>query len=206
MDNMIEEVMNEKSGFLKKQELAEYYCKNHTLQDCLQTAQELYKSSEYQIRCFAVFIFGNISRESDESLVFLKGTVGKDINWRVQEVLAKAFDKFCSGVGYEKALPVIIEWLEDENPNIRRAVTEGLRIWTNREYFKTDPGKAVELLSGLKNDKSEYVRKSVGNSLRDISKKHKDLIKYELDSWNLNNREISQVYKLAVKFINKGKA
>ena len=30
--------------------------------------------------------------------------VSKDDNWRVQEVLAKAFDEFCKNTGYEKAL------------------------------------------------------------------------------------------------------
>lgn len=41
-----------------------------------------------------------------------------------------------------------------------------------------------------KEDKCEYVRKSVGNALRDISKKFPDLIKLELDSWKLENKEI----------------
>lgn len=47
-------------------------------------------------------------------------SVKKDDNWRVQEVLAKAFDEFCKNTGYEKALPTIDEWLENDNPNTRR--------------------------------------------------------------------------------------
>ena len=43
---------------------------------------------------------------------------------------------FVKKTGYEKALPVIDEWLRSNNPNTRRAVTEGLRIWTSRSYFK----------------------------------------------------------------------
>ena len=42
--------------------------------------------------------------------------------------MAKAFDEFCKKIGYEKALPIIDEWLKNNNPKIRRAVTEGLRI------------------------------------------------------------------------------
>ena len=45
------------------------------------------------------------------------------------------------------------------------------------------------------------MRKSVGNALRDISKKFPELIKIELDSWKLESKEIQQVYKLASKFI-----
>ena len=66
-----------------------------------------------------------------------------------------------------------MEWLADSSPNVRRAFTEGLRIWTGRPYFHNHPEVAIQLLSQLRNDESEYVRKSVGNALRDISKKHK---------------------------------
>lgn len=45
------------------------------------------------------------------------------------------------------------------------------------------------------------MRKSVGNALRDISKKFPALIKIELDSWKLESKEIKQVYKLASKLI-----
>ena len=116
--------------------------------------------------------------------------------------MAKAFDEFCKKIGYEKALPIIDEWLENDNPNTRRAVTEGLRIWTSRPYFKENPNEAIERLVNLKEDSSEYVRKSVGNALRDISKKFPELIKNELVSWNLQSKEINQVYKLASKFID----
>jgi 3-methyladenine DNA glycosylase AlkC len=101
----------------------------------------------------------------------------------VQEILAKAFDRYCADIGYEQALPVIKEWLSDSSPNVRRAVTEGLRIWTGRPYFRDHPEIAVQLLSRLRDDESEYVRKSVGNAIRDISKKHKELVRNELQRW-----------------------
>ena len=71
--------------------------------------------------------------------------------------LAKAFDEFCAVKGYEEALPVIDKWLSDPHPNVRRAVTEGLRIWTSRPYFRDHPGDAVSRLSRLRGDSSEYV-------------------------------------------------
>ena len=150
---------------------------------------------------YGVFLLGHLS-DDDEILTFMRDEVSKDENWRVQEVLAKAFDEFCKKIGYEKALPIIDEWLENDNPNTRRAVTEGLRIWTSRPYFKENPNEAIERLVNLKEDSSEYVRKSVGNALRDISKKIPELIKNELLNWNLQSKEINQVYKLASKFID----
>ena len=140
-----------------------------------------FKSNVYQVRMYSVFLFGHLS-SYEEILIFMRDEVSKDDNWRVQEVLAKAFDEFCKKIGYEKALPVIDEWLKNNNPNTRRAVTEGLRIWTSRPYFKENPNEAIRRIAALKEDSSEYVRKSVGNALRDISKKFPELIKEELDS------------------------
>ena len=150
---------------------------------------------------YGVFLFGYLSEQND-ILTFMRDEVSKDDNWRVQEVLAKAFDEFCKNTGYEKALPIIDEWLENDNPNTRRAVTEGLRIWTSRPYFKDNPNEAIRRIVALKEDPSEYVRKSVGNALRDISKKIPELIKDELNNWTLESKEINQVYKLASKLIN----
>ena len=159
-----------------------------------------YESKVYQVRMYGVFIFGYLSDDSD-ILTFMRDEVSKDDNWRVQEVLAKAFDEYCRNTGYESAIPVIDEWLKSDNPNTRRAVTEGLRIWTSKSYFKENPQEAIKRISSLKEDTSEYVRKSVGNALRDISRKFPELIKEELKTWNLETKEIKQVYKLASRFV-----
>ena len=159
-----------------------------------------YKSNVYQVRMYGVFLFGYLSAD-EKILIFMRDEVSKDDNWRVQEVLAKAFDEFCKKNGYENSLSIIDKWLESGNPNTRRAVTEGLRIWTSRPYFKENPKEAIRLIASFKEDMSDYVRKSVGNALRDISKKFPELIEAELNSWELASKEINQVYKLASKFI-----
>lgn len=163
-------------------------------------ALSAYQSAVYQVRMYSVFLLGYIS-EDDDILAFMRDEVSKDDDWRVQEILAKSFDEFCKKIGYQNALPMIDEWMKNCNPNTRRAVTEGLRIWTSRPYFKEKPMEAIKRLAGLREDSSEYVRKSVGNALRDISKKFPELIETELNSWKLDNKEIQQVYKLAVRFI-----
>ncbi len=188
-------------GFKEEEKRALEDYKSNDNQYIKKLALLAYKSNVYQVRMYGVFLLGHLS-DDDEILKFMRDEVSKDDNWRVQEVLAKAFDEFCKIIGYEKALPIIDEWLENDNPNTRRAVTEGLRIWTSRPYFKENPNEAIERLVNLKEDSSEYVRKSVGNALRDISKKFPELIKNELVSWNLQSKEINQVYKLASKFID----
>jgi len=56
-------------------------------------------------------------------------------------------------------------------------------------------------LSALRGDPSEYVRRSVGNALRDISKKHGILVRNELQRWEIADKRIEQTYKLAGRFL-----
>ena len=189
------------NGFKEEERRALSDYKSNDTEYIKELAFLAYKSDIYQVRMYGVFLFGYLSDKKD-ILVFMRDEVSEDDNWRVQEVLAKAFDEFCRKTGYEKALPIIDEWLDNHNPNTRRAVTEGLRIWTSRPYFKDNPKEAIKRIAALKEDTSEYVRKSVGNALRDISKKFPELIKAELNNWKLDSKEINQVYKLASKFIS----
>ena len=189
------------NGFKEEEKRALTDYKSNDNEHIKKLAFLAYKSDTYQVRMYGVFLFGYLS-EQDDILAFMRDEVSKDDNWRVQEVLAKAFDEFCKKIGYEKALPIIDEWLKNNNPNTRRAVTEGLRIWTISPYFKENPSEAIRRIAALKDDSSEYVRKSVGNSLRDISKKFPELIKAELNNWNLESKEVEQVYRLASRFID----
>ena len=189
------------NGFKEEERRALVDYKSNDTEYIKELAFLAYKSDIYQVRMYGVFLFGYLSDQKD-ILVFMRDEVSEDDNWRVQEVLAKAFDEFCRKAGYEKALPIIDEWLDNHNPNTRRAVTEGLRIWTSRPYFKDNPNEAIRRIAALKEDTSEYVRKSVGNALRDISKKFLELIRAELNNWKLDSKEINQVYKLASKFIS----
>lgn len=170
---------------------------------CFSYAVSFYKSEHVQVQELAVFLLGYIAAELPEALAFLKETVSRNSDWKVQEILAMAFDNYCKDKGYEKSLPVINEWLVSDTANVRRAVTEGLRIWTSRPYFKENPQAAICILSALKGDESEYVRKSAGNALKDISKRFPDLIRKEIETWDISDKKVKQVYTLAGKFINK---
>ena len=203
VEKLVRRVRKTQHGFLDIQKAANEVIDERSAEESLRIAKNLVNSEFYQARSLATFIFGRLAAKSKQALNTLKRRISQDKDWRVQEILAKAFDRYCADVGYEKALPVIKEWLADSSPNVRRAATEGLRIWTGREYFNTHPKVAIDLLSRLRNDESEYVRKSVGNALRDISKKHRELVKKELSKWEIKNKGIEQTYKLASKFLEK---
>lgn len=173
----------------------------YSKEQCLNFAFEWFKSKDYQVRMLATTMLGRLANEDNNALCFLKEQVSKDSNWRVLEMLAKAFDEVCKCRGYEKSVPLIEEWINDNNPNVIRAVTEGLRIWTSRPFFKEHPTMAIALISKHKGNESEYLRKSVGNALKDISKKHTNLVQQEVLKWDLSNPRILFTYKLASKLL-----
>lgn len=126
------------NGFKVEEKRALDDYKAHDREYIKELALLAYKSEVYQVRMYGVFLLGYLS-EDDDILVFMRDEVSKDDDWRVQEILAKSFDEFCKRKGYQNALPTIDEWMKSSNPNTRRAVTEGLRIWTSRPYFKENP-------------------------------------------------------------------
>ena len=66
--------------------------------------------------------------------------------------------------------------VSDPDMHVRRPVTEGSRPrlpWARRlNGLVTDPTPNIELLDAVVDDPCEYVRRSVGNHLNDISKDH----------------------------------
>ncbi|MDX3978451.1 DNA alkylation repair protein [Shinella sp.] len=167
-------------------------------------AVALLNTDSPQARGIGIFILGALAASDETALQILWEQASRDSDWRVQEFIAKAFDRYCADKGYEAALPVIMSWLADPSANVRRAVTEGLRIWTGRPYFCDHPEIAVALLSAFRNDDSEYLRKSVGNALRDISKRHPEIVMRAVEGWNLDERGTQQTHKLATRLLQVG--
>lgn len=199
------ELIPEKDSLKLVKNEAEKYFKSHSPDECFEMGIELYQSDNFQIQEVGVLLLGYAAHHNASALSFLKDMVSRHDSWKVQEILAMAFDNHCKIIGYESALPLIEEWLGSDRANVRRAVTEGLRIWTSRPYFKDNPQAAIRLLADHREDGSEYVRKSVGNALRDISKKYPEMIAEELDTWDLSSKEVRQVYKLAGRFLTERK-
>lgn len=199
MQEIINRIATLEHGFKPIEAEALALFKSRSVQECLTIARELLKHDLYQVRALGVFLLGNVASKDATALQTLKEKVSHDPSWQVQEILAKAFDRYCKDTGYEKALPIIGEWLNELNPNVCRAVTEGLRIWTGRPYFNTHPQAAIQLISQHKANESAYLRKSVGNSLRDIAKKYPELIERELATWDLSDKRISFTCRLVRK-------
>ena len=201
ISNILNRILQIEHGFQHILDGTDEILSTYSKEQCFEFAIELFKHEAYQARMLATTVLGKLAIEDDDALHFLKEQVSTDENWRVQEMLAKAFDEVCKSRGYEASLPIIEEWLNDNNPNVIRAVTEGLRIWTSRSFFNENPSVAIALIAKHKSHESEYLRKSVGNALRDISKKHTELIRQEVERWDLSNPRIMFTYKLAAKLL-----
>lgn len=86
-----------------------------------------------------------------------------------------------------KCLRILRRWARDDDPHVRRLVSEGTRPrlpWACRlAEFQADPQLALPLLEMLKDDGERYVRRSVANHLGDIAKDHPGLAVDVCDRW-----------------------
>lgn len=84
-----------------------------------------------------------------------------------------------------------------ENEHVRRWASEGSRPllpWGQKLHsFVSNPNASWEILEQLKNDPSEYVRKSVANHLNDHSKNHPDFVIEKLMIWHRQKDKTAQL-------------
>jgi len=81
----------------------------------------------------------------------------------------------------------LARWTRDPNAHVRRLASEGSRPrlpWGKRlDALVADPSPTLPLLEALRDDPSEYVRRSVANHLNDIAKDHPDRFADILEAW-----------------------
>jgi len=172
---LVDSLLDKEPGFVHIRDAAAELWQRHAASEVRKLAHSLYAEPEHQKRMCAVFLLAMLAVHDPSELAFLREHVATDENWRVQEILAQAFDYYCRETGYLEALPVIEEWLAATNPNARRAVVEGLRVWTKRPYFREHPEAAIRLISAQRRADSHPLRRSAENSLRDIMRTHPQL-------------------------------
>ena len=87
----------------------------------------------------------------------------------------------------ERTFAMLRRWAGDANPHVRRLVSEGTRLrlpWAMRvPWLDGNPKRVVELLDLLKDDPTTLVRRSVANSLNDLSKVHRELALATCAAW-----------------------
>ncbi|PCJ20733.1 MAG: DNA alkylation repair protein [Candidatus Cloacimonadota bacterium] len=98
-------------------------------------------------------------------------------------------------------------WSKSNNVDVRRLASEGIRPrlpWAmSLPFLKKDPTKIIPILENLKDDESEYVRKSVANNINDISKDHPNLVLCLMESWIGANKNRDWIVKHACRTLLK---
>jgi 3-methyladenine DNA glycosylase AlkC len=83
----------------------------------------------------------------------------------------------------------IAGWTEHSSDQVRRLASEGIRPrlpWAGRlPDFQADPEPVLRILENLKDDESEFVRRSVANCLADVAVDHPDRIIELCQQWQL---------------------
>jgi 3-methyladenine DNA glycosylase AlkC len=115
-----------------------------------------------------------------------------DLSMRAQYELTKRFSAEGSIRPYiardpERAMAFLQAWTADENPHVRRLVSEGTRLrlpWAQRvAWLDQHPDRVVSLLELLRDDPSTMVRRSVANNLNDLGKVRPDLLIRTAGAW-----------------------
>ncbi|MBZ0310407.1 MAG: DNA alkylation repair protein, partial [Anaerolineae bacterium] len=87
----------------------------------------------------------------------------------------------------ERMMQQMKAWAQHKSPHVRRLASEGCRPrlpWAMAlPIFKRDPAPILPILELLKNDESEYVRRSVSNNLNDISKDNPQVVIETVRRW-----------------------
>ena len=92
-------------------------------------------------------------------------------------------------IRYPKAMmKQMLVWAHHPNEHVRRLASEGCRPrlpWAmGLPEFRKDPSPILPILEKLKDDPSEFVRRSVANNLNDIAKDHPDLVLKLAKKWS----------------------
>jgi 3-methyladenine DNA glycosylase AlkC len=102
----------------------------------------------------------------------------------------------------------MLEWTDDENEHVRRLASEGSRPrlpWGMAfPAFKKDPSPILPILERLKNDTSEYVRRSVANNLNDIAKDNPAVVIEVLRRWQADaDKNVQWIIQRALRSLIK---
>ena len=120
-------------------------------------------------------------------------------NWIVREMCAFGVRK--AYVNHQKeTIEILKKWIKSESENIRRTAIESLRPLSDTKWLRNPEknNEVIELLSELKSDHSVYVRKSVGNNLKDLTKYMSEKILTLIESW-IEDYKINVLDDLASK-------
>lgn len=107
----------------------------------------------------------------------------------------------------EASLAAVHLWATATDEHLRRLASEGIRPrlpWgQDVPWIKKNPVVVLPVLEKLKNDPSEYVRRSVANNLNDITKSHPQLVLSLATDWVQHSDNTAKLIKHALRGLLK---
>lgn len=107
----------------------------------------------------------------------------------------------------ESTMKQMLIWSKSSHASVRRFSSEGCRPrlpWAmGIPALKKDPKNILPILENLKEDPSEYVRRSVANNLNDIAKDHPDLVLDLVKQWQGKNPNTDWIIKHGCRTLMK---
>ncbi|MBI2421777.1 MAG: DNA alkylation repair protein [Candidatus Hydrogenedentes bacterium] len=131
-----------------------------------------------------------------------------DANMAVREAAWDAFRPWLDP-GLEKHIPLLLPWVHDTDPNVRRCAVEATRpcgVWTaHLGPMKANPALGLPLLEPVRADPSRYVQNAVANWLNDASKSAPDWVKSICARWAKESsaKETAYIVRRAQRTLNK---
>ncbi len=190
-DSMTQLVLNLAKDNKTKKELIAYF----------------YKSKNHRIRCrIPMMIYDTYKNSPIEMLENLK-VIANDEATGPRENAQGAIRKLLIWQGID-FLNEVVKLKEDPNENVRRAFVEATRprgVWVEHiSFLKDEPVYLYPHLQKLLNDKSEYVKTAIANSINDISKDHKDIAIEWCKEWrNMYGDKIQWIIKQGLRWLRK---
>ena len=100
VEALLQRVQQTQHGFTDILRASNELIATKTPDECLHLAHALFASPSHQARMLATYLFGSLAATHETCLQFMKTEISQDANWRVQEILAQAFDQYCHDTGH----------------------------------------------------------------------------------------------------------
>lgn len=107
----------------------------------------------------------------------------------------------------DKMLKQMLDWASNDHHMVRRLASEGSRPrlpWAmDLPDLKKDPAPLLKILTKLRDDEAEIVRRSVANNLNDISKDNPSFLIDRVNQWQGEDKNVDAMLKHACRTLLK---
>ncbi|SFU30445.1 hypothetical protein SAMN05216480_101570 [Pustulibacterium marinum] len=201
MKATITKLQNSVQGYQPIEGTAQDMFQHKTTADCFAYAYGFLTYRNEQIRSLGVCLLGRIAVKNPRALQVLRQEVSTDTSQRVQEALVRAFDYYCSTVGHAHALPVMVDWLQSDEPTVCKAAIRSISHARNDSFFRKYPEVAIQLIAGKRFLDDDDLQQTLALALHQLRQLDNDAVTAELNSWDRSIPEVQSTYEKTLHYL-----